>query len=275
MAGMNNLKIAALLIAAILIAPSCKKEKDVQSPTGNTPIELVKSVTWNVGVTHDLVFTYNADNTIKHYTSGSSNLPGKYTSTFNYESNKLKEVLFETSSATRFTYTNNRITQMSYFNDNVETGRKEYTYNSQGNMAELKVLVALNNVLSVTEKTTYHYNVQQVLTDSETEWFDEQGNKTATIMRSYESWSPDVDINPFSLLHPLYEHQAHEIFDVVVLSTLKKLPKKITETGNPEYGPVTYEYKLSNTRKRIDKLKCTIQLAGSAPYNTAEAIFHY
>ncbi|WP_256009911.1 hypothetical protein [Desertivirga xinjiangensis] len=273
-------------LLAILILPFCMSlqnctENEVTQPEDSpeknpsSSAELVKSVTFDVGVTHKLEFTYNSDLTLDKVTSGSSNLPWKYTSVFKYDNGRLKESVFESQSPTKYSYQQNRITQKSQFSDNLETTRYLYTYNSQGQIKERKIMIAFEGVLSVRSICTYTYGANDELTETRTDAFDESGSQTGTIVRKIEGFSKELIVNPFSLLHPLYQHQATELFDDVVLMNTNKLPLKISESGNAEVGPVTYEYVYDVTGKRIDKVRLKIKIGDSEPYYTAGAVFHY
>ncbi|MDT3402438.1 hypothetical protein [Mucilaginibacter terrae] len=277
---MNLLNRFAILLLSIIVFQSCKKSTVQQSAGDNdaiikTPVDLVKYVTWDVGVTHKLEFVYNADSKLKQYSSGSSNLAWKHTGTFNYQNGKPTEMIYDGALNTRYTYANGKVSQKSYLgNGGAETARFNYTYNAKGQAATLKHMVALNGVLSLTEDIIYQYDANGILTQTQSKWYDEHSALLATVVRKYESWSPVVYINPFALLHSLYQHQAQDVFNDVVLSTLDRLPLKITENGNPELGPATYEYHITQTGKRIDKLNCTLKV-GNISYDTTEAIFHY
>ena len=277
---MNLINRLTILLLAVVALQSCEKSAvstvdDDKKTIAVTPAELVRSVTWDVTVIHKMEFTYNADSTIKFYTAGSSNLAWKYTSAFIYQNRKPTEMKHDDVLSTRYTYINGKVSQKSYINPSgVETARFNYTYNSKGQIERLKEMVALYGVLSLTQDITYQHDAAGTLTETQSKWYDEHGAQSATVVRKYQSWSPEVHINPFALLHSLYQHQATEVFDDVVLGTLHKLPVKITETGNPEIGAATYEYHITQTGKRIDKLNCTLKV-GSISYDTAEAIFHY
>lgn len=279
---MNLLNRLAVILFAIVFLQSCEKsavsntDDDKKSSNAVTPVDLVKSVTWDVGVTHKLEFTYNTDSTIKQYTAGSSNLAWKHTSVFTYQNRKPAEMTHDGTLSTRYTYNpNGKVSQKSYLGTGgAESARFNYTYNSSGNVEQLKQMVALNGVLSLTQDVTYQYDATGTLTQTQSKWYNEHGVLSATVIRKYQSWSAEVNINPFALLHSLYQHQAHEVFDDVVLATLRKLPVKITETGNPETGDATYEYRITHTGKRIDKLNCNLKV-GSISYDTTEAVFHY
>lgn len=277
---MNLLNRLTILLCAVVVLQSCEKSAiqesaDDKKVTSSVPVELVKSVTWDVTVIHKLEFTYNTDSTLKLYTAGSSNLAWKYTSAFSYQNGKPTEMTHDGTLSTRYTYANGKVSQKSYLGTaGAETARFNYSYNAKGQIERMKKMVALNGVLSLTEDVTYQYDANGTLTQTQNKWYDEHSALSATVVRKYESWSAAVHINPFALLHSLYQHQAHEVFDEVVLTTLGKLPLKITETGNPEIGAATYEYHLTHTGKRIDKLNCTLKV-GSISYDTPEAIFHY
>lgn len=262
----------------LIILASCKKDKVITAVENQNkqPVELVKFVTWNVGATHKIEFSYNTDSTLKEYKTSSSNLAWKYTGAFNYNSKKPTEMIYEGVLSTKYTYVNNRVSIKNYLNnDGIETALYSYVYNMQGRLSRLKVQKALNGILSLTQDIIYIYDSNGNLIETHNDWYNEQGNIYATVVRRYESWSAELHINPTSLLHPLYQHQAKDIFDDVVLSTLNKLPLKIVETGNPELGPLIYEYHISHTGKRIDKLNCSVKIGALAPYQTNEAIFHY
>ena len=277
---MKRALLAIFVLPICLSLQSCAENEvtepaDLPEKITSDSIEYVKSVTFDVGVTHKLEFTYNNDHTLQKVISGSSNLPWKYTSIFNYDNGKLKESVFESQSPTTYSYDQNRINRKSLFSNNIETTRYLYTYNSEGRISERKVLIASEGALSIRSLCTYTYGLDDELIETKTDVFDESGLKTGTIVRKIEGLSKELNINPFSLLHPLYQHQATELFDDVVLMNTNKLPLKISETGNVEVGPVTYEYTYDVSGKRIDKVKLKIKIGDSNPYYTAGAVFHY
>lgn len=271
--------ILILLTLAILsVFTNCSDDetdpKDI--PDVKKEHELVKSVKWDVGVTHRLEFFYNQDSSINYYLSGSDNLPSKFKTIFEYSQGKLESTGDEgTWNAKYFYDDNNRVVQLSQINGGVETGRNVYTYNAGGKIVKVKCLVLTNGTLRVLWQSDLTYDASQNIEKTVTEHFDESGNIEETLVRVIEGQSDSVYISPYALLHPLYQHQVHEIFDPVVLATLNKLPKKITETARSSTGPVEYEYFFSILERRLDKLKCKITIDNDPGYFTAEAVFQY
>jgi hypothetical protein len=166
------------------------------------------------------------------------------------------------------------IIKKSYINEGTETSRFIYTYNNDNKIEEYIVMTRIYGNLQMISDANYTY-ANNILKETRTDIFDENMVKTQTIVRRFESFSPELAINPYSLLNALYQHQMVEIFDDVILANSKQLPIKVTETGNPETGPVTYNYIITNTGKKINKLKCSVKVGNNAPYITNEAVFHY
>jgi hypothetical protein len=257
---------------------SCSKD---ENDPGNGPEEasdheLVKSVKWEVGVTHKLEFFYNQDSTINYYLSGSSNLSSKYKTIFEYVQGQLDATRDEGVNRAEYAYDDNhRIVRLSQINSGVETSKTVYIYNAAGKIDQVKCWVLRNGTLSVTWQSKFSYDAAFNITKTETGHFDELGNIEETHIRVVEGQSDSVYINPYALLHPLYQHQAHEIFDPVVLTTLNKLPVKIKETGRAATGPIEYEYIYAIQDGRLDKLKCKTTIDNKPAYFSAEAVFQY
>lgn len=275
---MKKSLLILLTLSIPLVFTNCS---DDETDPGNIPdvknnYELVKSVKWDVGVIHQLEFFYNQDSSVNYYLSGSDNLPSKYKTIFEYSGGKLEGTKDESARNAAYFYDdNNRVVQLSQINDSVETGRNVYTYNAGGKIEQVKCMVLTNGVLRVLWKSDLTYDASQNIEKTITEHFDESGNIEETLVRMIESQSDSVFISPYALLHPLYQHQAHEIFDPVVLATLNKLPKKITETGRSATGAIQYEYFFAIQNRRLDKLQCKITINNDPGYFTAEAVFQY
>lgn len=264
-------------MTASLFFFSCSKPTQPPIPSANTAPQLVKKVSWNVIVTQYLNFTYNADSTVQKMVSGSSNLAWQYTSLFNYETKRLKETIFEVNDVTAFSYnTQGKISVVSNSNQGKETSRDTYTYNAQGQLEHSETLLAFfGGPLKKSWEADYMYDASGKLTQSVSKSYDENSAHTGTITHQYQSFSPELYINPHSLLHPVYQHQVHAVFNMAFLSNTKYLPVKIAESGRAGTGPVMFEYEYTTTGKRIDKLRCKVQINQAAPYYTNEAIFSY
>lgn len=267
-----------LALSLSLVFSNCSKDETDPEDTPDIVKghELVKTVKWDVGVIHQLEFFYNQDSAINHYLSGSSNLPSKYKTIFEYSQGKLERTRDEGINNAVYSYDdNNRVVQLSQINNGTETSRNSYTYNAEGEIVQVKCWVLTNGTLRVSWQSNLSYNASTDIEKTFTEHFDESGNIEETHVRVIEGQSDSVYINPYALLHPLYQHQAHEIFDPVVLATLNRLPQKIKETGRSSTGPVEYEYFFSIQDKRLDKLKCKTTIDNKPGYFTAEAVFQY
>ena len=272
-----------LLCACFLV--SCKESQplkpdkapeNVDSLGSKAPIVMVRSVSWNVGVIHKLEFFYTNDSTLNYYLSGSSNLSSKYKTQFSYSANLMDELRFDGSSHSKFIYgDSSKVKELRNFNAGVETSRNIYTYNQHGRIVQVENRVAVNGVLRTSWKSTITYDRQGDLNRTDTYTFDTNSQPLDTIIREVKELSVPVKINPYSLLHPLYQHQAHEIFDAVVLGRLTRLPSKIVESGRKEVGPLTCEYLYSISNQLLEKLKCRITIGNNPSYNTEEAIFAY
>jgi hypothetical protein len=256
--------------------PESKTQENVDSLGSKTALATVKSVSWDVGVIHKLEFFYNNDSTLNYYLSGSSNLSSKYKTQFNYSANLMDGLRFDDSSHSKFIYGDSgKVKVLRNFNAGVETSRKIYTYNQDGRIVQVENRVAVNEELRTSWKSAITYDAQGNLNRTDTYTFDTNSQPLDTIIREINELSVPVKVNPYSLLHPLYQHQAHEIFDAVVLSRLTRLPRKIKETGRKEVGPLMYEYLYSISNQLLEKLKCRIAIGDHPSYDTAEAIFSY
>lgn len=237
---------------------------------------MVKSVSWNVGVVHKLEFFYNNDSTLNYYLSGSSNLPSKYKTQFTYAAKMMDEVQYDGGSLSKYVYNAmGMVKELRYFNNGAETSRHLYSYDAGGNVTQVESRVAVNGTLKTSWKSLMSYGAHDKLNQTETYTFDENSQPVDTIIREIKELSPSVKINPYSLLHPLYQHQAHEIFDVVVLRNLSGLPVKIEERGRKAIGPVKYEYIYSISAQLLNKVKCRISIGNTPSYDTSEAVFNY
>ncbi|MCF6404833.1 hypothetical protein L3C95_18180 [Chitinophaga filiformis] len=269
--------ILLLTLSFSFVFTNCSKDETDPDERPDVPkqYELVKAVKWDVGVVHQLEFFYNQDSSINYYLSGSSNLPSKYKTIFAYSQDKLESTRDEGARNAAYSYDNhNRVIQLSQISNGVETSKNAYTYNAEGKIVHVKCWVLINGTLKVSWQSDLTYDASQNIAKTVTEHFDESGNIAETRVRVIEGQSDSVYINPYALLHPLYQHQAHEIFDPVVLATLNRLPKKIKETGRST-GPIEYEYFFSILDGRLDKLKCKTTIDNNPGYFTSEAVFQY
>ncbi len=271
-----------IFLSLLLFVASCK---DTESPgpnqndgetSGAYTLAMVKSVSWKVGVIHKLEFTYNADSTLMYYLSGSSNLAQKYKTELLYNNKKIDEVQFEGVSYSKYIYENSgKVQELRRFNGSVETSRRTYSYSSAGKINMVKSEVLTNGSLRKSWESSFTYDYQGHLDKTNTVWFNESGLPADTILREFKEFTEPLSINPFSLLHPLYQHQVHELFDEVVLSQTARLPKKISESGRNTTGPINYEYLYTISDKLLNKVKCRITIGNNQPYDTAEAVFEY
>ena len=247
---------------------SIKNEKDIWA--------MVKSVSWNVGVTHKLEFFYNPDSSLNHYLSGSSNLSSKYKTQFSFKNRKLDEAVFENTSVSKFLYNDSgKIKELKNINNGVETSRRSYIYDPKGRIQHLESEVLVHGALTTSWESSFNYDAEGNIIKTTTITYDDNGEALDTIKRNIQQTSPLLNLNPYSLLHPLYQHQAHEIFDLVVLSQLKRLPIKISESGRSATGPINYEYFYTISNKLLMKAKCRIAIGNNPAYDTAEAVFEY
>ncbi|WP_207423202.1 hypothetical protein [Desertivirga brevis] len=237
---------------------------------------MVKSVSWNVGITHKLEFFYNPDSSLNYYLSGSSNLPSKYKTQFIFKNRKLDEAVFENTSVSRFLYNDSgKVKELKNINNGVETSRRSYIYDPEGRIQHLESEVLMHGVLTTTWESSFNYDAEGNIIKTTTINYDENGEALDTIQRNIQQTSPPLDLNPYSLLHPLYQHQAQEIFDLVVLNQIKKLPVKISESGRSSTGPINYKYFYTISDKLLMKVKCRIAIGNNPAYDTAEALFQY
>lgn len=273
---MKPSQLCYLFLALAFVVQSCKKDiiKLPQKP-GRDTLALVQSVTWDIGSQHKMEFFYNTDGSIKKLTSGNSNLPWKYTYEFTYENKRLKSTLFDDQETTLYTYNSKgQIVKKSYINQGQETSRFIYTYNNNNKIEEYITMTLIHGKMQMIGDAYYTYTSDK-LSQTQTDYYDENFVKTHTITHQFTSFSPEVNINPHALVNTLYQHQMPEIYDDVILINFKQLPENINETGNPQTGPVVYHYIITQTGKRIDKLKFSVKIGNAAPYFTNEAVFHY
>lgn len=237
---------------------------------------MVKSVSWNVGVTHKLEFFYNPDSSLNHYLSGSSNLPSKYKTTFSFKNRKLDQAVFENTTVSKFVYNDSgKVKELKNINNGVETSRRSYIYDPEGRIQHLESEVLVHGALTTSWESSFTYDAEGKIIKTTTITYNENGEAVDTIKRNILQSSPLVKVNPYSLLHPLYQHQAYELFDLVVLNQIKNLPLRISESGRSSTGPINYEYFYTISDELLAKVKCRIAIGSNPAYDTAEAVFQY
>ncbi|MDF2193552.1 hypothetical protein [Paraflavitalea sp. CAU 1676] len=258
-------QLLPLIALSLLVFQSCKKDDDNPPPT-NSPAALkhfVKTIEWDLGVTGTV--SYNTDSTIKSiaYVGLGTGSQTDYT----WTGKQLTTVSLATSLyKNTFTYNNGLMTRMvnEYRDLTTPSGYKyDYTYTSAGQLKEFKYSRVNEAGTTALTNTVYTYKANG---DFDTVVVTQLANNLV-IKYSIDSWSAEIEIHPWLFISTTLS-EYHHIYNYPVLSKLKKLPGKITQTViNPGGAPrvekvTTMAYTISND-KRLDKTVTTLSYPGN------------
>lgn len=267
-----------LLLFSFVLLSSCQKDDQEQPDIPDkteTPDHgaLVRSIDWSNGT--KAIMVYNTDSTLKQIDYSYQNIVGA--TVFEWEGKRMK-VMYDDRSLYKNTYyySGDRITH--YINSpkqivSPSSYKMEYTYKSNGQPDKLKYLTTNEAGTELKGGTTYEYNNAGDLIKATTI----SGNSVIT--HTIESYSDSADFNPLIFIEVgLYEY--YTIFNLPVMSRLKKYPAKIirtVKTGNAEpYIDKIDEHICEISNRRINKITSKITIPGMPQYsNTITAMFKY
>ncbi|MBO9731306.1 MAG: hypothetical protein J7623_21890 [Chitinophaga sp.] len=266
------LALAACLMLTIF--QSCKKrETDTHGPGKPTPpYELVRAIHWDNGAEESMI--YNTDSSLKQ-------IDARFRTTmsntiFEWEDGKIKKV-YQNYSLYKDTYyyENGRISYYTIGSDLVpsSTYKMVFSYKSNG-LPDKQQYYTINEAgTKLNTETTYEYNAAGELFQAVTT----TGNSIFT--HTVDQYTDSVNFNPlFFIQVGLFENYA--IFNLPVMSTMKKYPAKIVrtvKTGNaaPQIDKIS-ENTCEISNKRINKITLKTSILGTTPSsNTVTGVFEY
>lgn len=258
-----------MFVTVLLMAVSCKKSKDSESPDNATG--LLRSVEWNNGMKAGM--EYNTDN---HLSKINYNLNGEVSSTvFNWQQKQLS-VMYDTRSGgkTQFYYTGNKLTHSIYSNpESAEDGYKlEYSYRADGKVEKLVYSIITGAGAEPDIISKYYYAANGDL--KEVESSDGENN----VLQTFE-WSVAVNFDALAFLNTGLV-DSYTYLNTPVLSSMKKYPTKVTRKLSygdqlPEIDKIE-ENTLTIANQRIEKMQTKITMPAFPENNlNSTAAFKY
>lgn len=273
--SLYNAAVIKIVFFVAICINACKKyENDHPAPfeNDNKYIKLVRSIGYDNGTTATM--SYNEDSTLNEIEYRYGNAVSS--TIFNWEDRRLKE-LYEGRSLYKntFHYTGAKI---SHYLNTYKTiplpssYRMEYSYDAAGRVVLLKYYTTNEAGTMLKTTSTYSYD-NDGLKNVETK------SDNAVITHSIETYSDSADFNPLLFIDTgLFEH--YPLFNIPVLSTMKKFPSKIirkVKTGsNAAYIDTIEENDCLINNKSIIQIISRITSPGMPGYEKKiVALFKY
>ncbi|UYQ94678.1 hypothetical protein MKQ68_06190 [Chitinophaga horti] len=247
----NYILAAACLVLAGLTACS-KEEKPPKPTTGTTPQFLLKTIEYqNSGTKAEL--TYNADSTLKQIAY--TNQQAAAAIYYKYDQKRVIEGGYTNSIyVSLFTYNGaGKVTKIfTQTQGNPTNGyTMEYSYNIKGEVVSQRYFQNNEAGSQLKAFSDYTYNAQGLLSKVITT----NGNNKLTY--NIEAYSDEYAVSPWVFV-PMSLTEFYPIYNYPVLSSMKRLPAKITRLQQLNGGTVKTEridqQKFEITDKKINKL---------------------
>lgn len=265
-------QIFPFIALSVLALQSCKKDPDNTPPPGNEPPRLqyyAKKMEWNNGVVADI--TYNTDSTIKSiaYSGlGSSNQLNYTWTGKQLTSISLAASLYKNT----FSYSQGLQTGMvnEYKDLTSPAGYKyEYNYAAGGRLSEFKYSTVNEAGANLITTTVYAYKSNG---DLESATVTQKVNNLQ-IKYVIDGWSAEFELHPWLFIDATLT-EYHHIYNYPILSSMNKLPVKVTQTiiqaGVPDRVEKITEATYTITNKRLDKITNVLSYPGHPELNQTQ-----
>lgn len=235
-----------IILAALMVLQSCSKNDDQAPQNAPETFPLLKKIEWK-DQSAFADFEYNADNTQKHIVY---NTPyGIDTVGFTYANGKLSTISSTRSLKTsQYAYNGKNqvssIIMSSYFS--IAKYEFDYGYNQSGRVASLQYSVLNEAGKTLVYNTVYDYDSAGEL--SKITSTDKNNHQVILLIKSY---TDKILFNPWPFISTTDLEEMYELYNLPVLSTLKKLPVRV-ERIVPGYKSI-YETEFTMNSLKLEK----------------------
>lgn len=261
------------LVSAAFGLSSCQKEPH---PSGNQePQPLLKKVEYK-SFNAAGAYLYNTDSSLKQIVY-SSQTGSSYTFDLVYQDKKIVQTSLSNSLyKTKYHYASDGKIRSIFQSVNGEEKRGmrfDYTYNPNGSVTQMKYYTVNEAGPELVYDNVYSYDAAGRLKTIESI------NGNNKIIFSIDSYSEECFLNPWTFIGVSLS-ELYQIYNYPILKTMKRLPKKITQTvlingGAPEIKKI-YETVFTIRDKKIEKTIGSVMYPGDPAGNTrAESVFAY
>jgi hypothetical protein len=266
-----------LLFIVVTLLSACDKDKPVDEPQNNLPQYLLKTITWDNGLT--ATSSYNSDSTLQGIDVAFQSASGK--TVFMWTGKKFTE-MYEDRSMYKNVFEYDHEGKVVKMRNTAKTGSSptgyvlEFHYNGAKKVDSLNYFAINEAGKQLQASSAYHYNnageLEEVITKS--------GNNTIT--HTINAYSPAVSFNPCHYIETTL-NENYTIYNFAVMTQLNKINKlpatitRVVKTGSaPSYVDKIEAHVYSITNYRIDKVVTTMSFPGVPGNNkTIEHVYSY
>jgi hypothetical protein len=288
-----------VLLAGLVVLNACDKDPSAEPVEPEIPVTLdtlphepgvsapnlpgsqnrissyrLSSIDYNTEPSGKGYYHYNADGTVQQIQF--SFRGGTATMNYTYNNQALSQIMEEHSEyKTEYTYEKGWISNISQLSTISHSGYKFFfSYNANGTVANLRYYNQNDVGSTLIYTSTYTYGTDQLLKK-----ITSVGNNSSKVISVIESYSDECDFNPLTFVNNSLG-ELYTIYNLPVLSQMKRLPKKIKEifvnsAGTP-ISEMNIEYNYTFTGKRLDTVLTSTRYPASPQSNhTSEMALHY
>jgi YD repeat-containing protein len=262
--------VPALFLLAFSLS-GCEKDEPAPNEQNDEPgkhyrLKSINYETFNATGT----YFYNNDSTLKQIYFTHNN--GSYSMDFTFQSEKVSTVAISNSLyKSSFQYNDaGRVISIHHASkDGSRTGhRYVFSYHADGRVKEMKYYDGSEAGDKLIYTNTYEYN-----SGGQLEKVVSVHNQN-TIIFAIESYSEQCSFNPWTFID-INLSELYQIYNYPVLSMMKSLPKKITQTnviGGTSRVVKIYETQYTITAQRLIKSVASIFYPENPQYNSSSVV---
>lgn len=297
---MKAQRICYFLLAGLVVLNACRKEHSADPVESGIPVSLdtlpheaglpapnlppsqnripsyrLSSVDYNSTPGGTGYYHYNGDGTVQQIQYGSSQSATTNVD-YSYNNKAISEIREGHSEyKTLYTYEKGWISIISRTSVISHRGYKfVFTYNTNGTVARMKYYNINEAGDVLIYSTTYTYDTNNLPAK-----ITSVANNSTTIIWTVDGYSNECDFNPLTFSNTSLGER-YELYNLPVMSQLKRLPSKINKTFLNSSGVATneqtLEYNYTLTGKRLDKIVTSARYPANPQYNySSEMVFHY